>query len=629
MFGGERAQSEVLGTVLLLGLTVTVVGSTVALGGAALDDSQTRADLQRAEGAMTQLDSKTSLVAHGESPSQRLRMDVGRTADFRVSEDAGWMRIEVETAETEVNETVTLGAVVYERDGETVAYQGGGVWRSGGGGARMVSPPEFHYRGDTLTLPLVTVDGDGRVGDAAVVSRVQGRPTGLFPTEDVANPLFGGNVTITVESDYAAAWGRFFESRTEANVTQLSSDTVEVELRTETVHPTLSAGASAVGASRLEFGGIHTLYADSYDSTEGVYPGAANARDNSVVQTTSDFHLTAGGGGNTESIEIRGDLVAESLKIPNGQADKLTVTGETRTDDSLDSPASISGAVAEPINRIRNLDLGASRPRESLTLDGGDETVTKDTYINGSVKISDGSTLTVEEGATLHISGELDVDGSGQITVDTTNGNINILVEDAARFTDTSRLRTVGGNRVNLYVDDSIEAQSDDDSIDGPSVTTASDTRLDIYNTGPITLGDRTTVTADSDIARNLWVYSSGDTVNLGVGDNDDNDGELRFTGVFYAPQTHAKLEGKVDIKGSVTFDKFSFDYRGNGNGNSGGGGNGNGNNGGGGNGDGDTVEIEIHYDESLRGQQPFGGDSVPVVSHLHVSEHRVVVDTD
>ncbi|WP_166377164.1 archaellin/type IV pilin N-terminal domain-containing protein [Halorubrum sp. BOL3-1] len=35
MLGRERAQSEVLGTVLLLGLTVAVVGTTVALGGAA------------------------------------------------------------------------------------------------------------------------------------------------------------------------------------------------------------------------------------------------------------------------------------------------------------------------------------------------------------------------------------------------------------------------------------------------------------------------------------------------------------------------------------------------------------------------------------------------------------------
>ena len=137
MFGGERAQSEVLGTVLLLGLTVTVVGSTVALGGAALDDSQTRADLQRAEGAMTQLDSKTSLVAHGESPSQRASIGSNR-GRVSIDDDAGRMRIEAETSEGSANETVTPGAVVYERDGETVAYQGGGVWRSGGGGARMV-----------------------------------------------------------------------------------------------------------------------------------------------------------------------------------------------------------------------------------------------------------------------------------------------------------------------------------------------------------------------------------------------------------------------------------------------------------------------------------------------------------
>ncbi|OYR45028.1 hypothetical protein DJ75_08445, partial [Halorubrum sp. Eb13] len=270
----------------------------------------------------------------------------------RVDDEAGVMRIEVE-AENEtggietVTENVTLGAVVYERGDDRVAYQGGGVWRSNGDGSWMVSPPEFHYRGDTLTLPLVTIDGvDGRLGDDAVVTATSKHPEGLFPSENVSNPLLGGNVTVTVESQYAEAWGRFFETRTRANVTQVSPTEVRVALRTETVHPTLSAGVSALGTSRLEFGGINTLYADSYDSTGGSYPGKGNASDNAVLQTTSDFHLTAGGGGKTESIEIRGDLVAESFDTPKGQADKkLTITGEKRVDDSVGSADPVAGAI--------------------------------------------------------------------------------------------------------------------------------------------------------------------------------------------------------------------------------------------------------------------------------------------
>jgi hypothetical protein len=70
---------------------------------------------------------------------------------------------------------------------------------------------------------------------------------------------------------------------------------------------------------------------------------------------------------------------------------------------------------------------------------------------------------------------------------------------------------------------------------------------------------------------------------------------------VFYAPQSDVMLEEQMTIKGSFTFRSFSFD-------------------------DGD---IRLHYDESLRDLQPFGGDSVPVVSHLHVSTHGVTVSSD
>ncbi|TKX73131.1 hypothetical protein EXE46_14875, partial [Halorubrum sp. GN11_10-6_MGM] len=292
MFGGDRAQSEVLGTVLLLGLTVAVVGTTVALGATALDDSQRTADLQRVEGAMTQVDSKASLVAHGESTSQRLQLGPGRNADLRVDEGAGSMRIEVETENgTYTNET-TLGAIVYERGDDVIAYQGGGVWRANGDSTRMVSPPEFHYRGDTLTLPLVTVAGERDLSDSVTISESDERPEGLFASENISNPLLGGNVTITVESEYAEAWGRFFESRTEANVTQLSSDEVQVEIRTKTVHPTLTTSASAVGSSSIAAGGIRRLEADSYDSGSDSDPneyGPDTADDNAVVRTNGGF----------------------------------------------------------------------------------------------------------------------------------------------------------------------------------------------------------------------------------------------------------------------------------------------------------------------------------------------------
>ena len=599
MFRDERAQSEVIGTVLLLGLTILVVGSTVALGSVALADSQETADLQRVEGAMTQLDSKASLVAHGESPTQMVRMDVGRTANFRVDEDAGWMRIEVESGESEnnMNETIPLGAVVYERGGETVAYQGGGVWRSSGDSVRMVSPPEFHYRGsggtETLTLPLVTIeDSGGPLQDSVRVTKTERGPDRLFPSGNNSNPLVGGNVTITVQSEYAEAWGRFFESRTSATVIERSDRQVTVRLRTETVHPTLGSSVSATGRSTLDMGGVDRMYADSYDSEQGSYESQDPA-DGALIQTRDEFRLSAGGGGGTDSITIRGDLSAESYNIPPGQEDKLNVSGEMRTETAFAEPNPVEGGIVQRIAAIRDLDLATGESnRSGIDLSGGGtETIDENTYVDGDVVIGQDGVLTVADGATLHVAGRVDIEDSGEMIFDTTNGDIQTLIENKADLSNDGSMRVVGGNVVEVYVDDEIELENT------ASITTASDTRIEIYNTDEIELRDEVRITADDDVASNLWMYTSAENIEIVGGSG----GEIVFTGVFYAPQSDVRLENKMTIKGSFTFRNFQF------------------NNG----------DINIHYDESLRMLQPFDGDSVPVVSHLHVSTHGVVIDSD
>ena len=597
----ERAQSEVLGTVLLLGLTVAVVGTTVALGGAALDDSQGTADLQRVEGAMTQVDSKASLVAHGESPAQRVRMGVGRSADFRVDDDAGWMRIEVTTSESPnaTNRTVPLGAVIYERNGETVAYQGGGVWRSSGGGSEMISPPEFHYRGsggtETLTLPLVTIqNGSGPIGDTVRITDTGDRSERVFPSPNGSNPLLGGNVTITVQSDYADAWGRFFETRTSATVTDLSDRRVEVRLRTTTVHPTLSAGVSATGRSTFDTGGVDQLYADSYDSTLGSYENQSPA-DGAVIQTRDQFRLTSGGGGNTQSITIRGDLIAESYNIPPGQEDKLNVTGERRTETAFDDVASVDGAISQRIEGVRDRDLAANGDYRGSGIDltgSQTETIENDTYVDGDVSVTDDATLTITDGATLHVAGGLTVSGSGgRVSLDAGDGEVDVLVEESTVVGGDATVRATGAGQANLYVDDPLTVR------DTASITSATDTRLEVQNTAGIDLQDSAVVAADEDVAGNLWMYSSGDRIDVTA---DDADG-VQFGGVLYAPQSTTELAGNMTIKGSFTFELFEFE----------------------------DAEIEIHYDESLETKQPFEGNSVPVVSHLHVSIHGVVIESE
>ncbi|TKX82597.1 hypothetical protein EXE43_28610, partial [Halorubrum sp. SS5] len=71
------------------------------------------------------------------------------------------------------------------------------------------------------------------------------------------------------------------------------------------------------------------------------------------------------------------------------------------------------------------------------------------------------------------------------------------------------------GGRAELYVDDSITVQGT------ASIATAENTRLDIYNTGDIDLNGQVTVAADGDVASNLWLYSSGDEMEMAGGEDD------------------------------------------------------------------------------------------------------------
>ena len=593
----ERAQSEVLGTVLLLGLTVAVVGTTVALGATALDDSQRTADIQRVEGAMTQVDSKASLVAHGGSPSQRVSMDVGRGADFRVDEEAGAMRIEVETENgTYTNET-TLGAIIYERGNDVVAYQGGGVWRANADGARMVSPPEFHYRGDTLTLPLVTVAGEGDLSDSVAISESGERPEGLFASENISNPLLGGNVTITVESEYAEAWGRFFESRTEANVTQLSSEEVRVKIRTKTVHPTLTTSASSVGGVSIAAGGIRRLEADSYDSGTDSDPrkyGPDTADDNAVVRTNGGFGKGEGGIGRLEEIRIRGDLLMGADDFPSGQFEKkVNVSGETRTNVDFPSLNPVSGAIKQQIDELR--DREPERETGSFAFDGGTERVDEDTEFTGDLVVSAGNTLIVESGTTLTVDGDLNVE-DGSVVFDARNDEIDVLVDGGMTVGGSGTVRAEGGDRTNLHVSGPVTVRGDGTDSGPASISTAEDTRLELFTLGRVTLDDGANLSADGDRTENLWLYSGEDAIDV-----NGNDGRVRFTGVLYAPESVMTLDGSMTFTGSFTANEFEFN----------------------------EARLKLHYDEALRDNQPFDGRSVPVVSHLHVSTHTVVVESD
>lgn len=218
MFRSERAQSEVIGTVLLLGITIAAVTATVATGSVVLaavtDDARTAG----VENGMSQFTSQSNLVALGETDAKRFDLGSVDGGDLRLEEDAGRVEIRIERPNgTNSVYTESLGTLVYAGDGREIAVQGGGVWTTTGDGGRMISPPEYHYRDETLTFPIVRLTGDGAARGTGVIRQANASEA-VFSGS--GNPLQNGTVVVEIESEYYEGWYDFFTRRADGDVTK-------------------------------------------------------------------------------------------------------------------------------------------------------------------------------------------------------------------------------------------------------------------------------------------------------------------------------------------------------------------------------------------------------------------------
>ena len=218
MFRSERAQSEVIGTALLLAITIAAVTATVATGSVALAAVTDDARSAGVENGMSQFTSQASLVALGETDAKRFDLGSVEDGDLRLAEDAGRVEIRIERPNgTDSVYADSLGTLVYAGDDREIAVQGGGVWTTTGNGGRMISPPEYHYRDETLTFPIVRLTGDGAASETGVVRRTNASEE-VFPESD--NPLRNGTVVVEVESEYYEGWYEFFTRRADGDVTK-------------------------------------------------------------------------------------------------------------------------------------------------------------------------------------------------------------------------------------------------------------------------------------------------------------------------------------------------------------------------------------------------------------------------
>jgi len=469
-----RGQSSVLGVALLFGVVIAGSVSIVVLGATALNDTEDQLSVQRAQKVLTQFDSDAALVALGNTDIQSVSFGDVRADDFETHNGTGWMRITVENQTGMSTTTVlnqTLGSITYEGTDVTLAYQGGGVWKQSGDGSVMVSPPEFHFRNGTLTLPVVNVTGAPTLDGQASVSHTETTKKFPDPAAGNENPLANHEVTVTVKNDYYEGWGRYFEERTDGEVTydhsrNVTNLTLVSPIGKKRVEGALSASASGLidlsgGGDDPCTPGIGGLrrYTDSYNSSQGDYCSTRSGSQGNITYAgdvslggTSDVKGSVRSGGEitiSGNAEITGDAYHVDGCTGCTQGVTGNVGGDIENSDEVSTPLPIDRLVSRTVDDIENdHDTAPDIDSATDTLD----------YSGGTATLPAG---------TYYLS-EIDPAGSETIRFDTSGGDVTVAVENYIDLGGNGQSNTVdviGDGEVNVYVEGASQVPGRQDTL--------------------------------------------------------------------------------------------------------------------------------------------------------------------
>ncbi len=270
MYGGDsaptdRGVSDIFGVVLLVSLTLIGSLLLVAVGGMALQAiaDQTQSDV--AQQSMQEMSSRLSGVA--DSPvdaSTKFEFPQGVGEDVTLNATGASFELAMTNRSLSAaasppacSYSSKLGTVYYTDSQNSVyAYQGGGVWAGGNGGASMVSPPELDYDGNTIDFSLVNVsrlesiDENKQVvatKDVQASQRAAQRLQNEFRpcwTNSTDGTMVTVNATLTIESEFAGAWATYANDSM-----RVSPHRVQYWESNDTVRMTfLNVGSSVAGA---------------------------------------------------------------------------------------------------------------------------------------------------------------------------------------------------------------------------------------------------------------------------------------------------------------------------------------------------------------------------------------------
>lgn len=241
---------------------VTLVAVTVfTISYPYISDQIFESKIRIAEVQMSLLDYVASRASLGDSPSQSISFNL---LGGSLSIESGGNNITIigvfNGTEEKVIYSSSIGRVVFRIGDVVIGYEGGGVWLKRSGKTVMVSPPEFHYKIDTLTFPIIKIDSSASIAGSGVVDlsvkRVKITKIYPDPSKDprFVNPLECDYLIVKVTSEFWDGWMNYFEERSDAEVRSIDAEnnTVTFELAVKSA-PVFKTYEMPIRITRLNY----------------------------------------------------------------------------------------------------------------------------------------------------------------------------------------------------------------------------------------------------------------------------------------------------------------------------------------------------------------------------------------
>lgn len=445
----NRADAEVVGHVIVLGITILGVGMITLYGIPAISSLQDMANLKNAEQAFTVLDSRASRSALGEAPRQITDFALGGGYISIIpnsSSDPSYILIEIRNSSSLISSvSIPMGKIVYKLGDREVAYEGGGVWSKYPSASIMLSPPEFHYNGETLTLPVVNITGNSSMGGKGTVAlniEKKGNPLLIYPNATNNNPIpeNATYVNITINSTYYDAWASYFRS---IPLTNIYSDPIKKNVTVKLQNPPKTTNILYGILASEEISLENSAKIDSYNSS-GVNNYSQTRSGNGSIRANNKINLnnpqvivngSAFSGGN-----IIGSRMATITKDAYSSPFPNVIVGGTKYPavDKI-SVQSATELVNSKINDTKALhlnDMDCLSGADKHNLDENKFTSSKCTISAGNYYIT-----------------RVELDDNVDLIFDTNSGPVNMAVEsDDITISNNANITVIGNYPVKLYL---------------------------------------------------------------------------------------------------------------------------------------------------------------------------------